>query len=633
MISITVNGEQLDLLANTSIEFEFINPAFSTAGQDGSFGYPFTLPGTTKNHRITGHAYNLQKREVLAISMSAQVHVLGLPLAEGVLKLTYPVSREQVKVFVVVNTFADAVKNVGMRNVDYGNVDSLAIAGAAYETYMNARTTPGSDRVAFYPSLAHLRQNPYEAGSFTAFFREIVPHPYINFLYEKIIRHFGYNFTDQFFSTAADLQHLTLYHHRHVDFDPDTASFLLDIAKLVPDIDVADFVKALDSLFNTKIFVDNRRKNVTLIHLESLLDAAANDWTSRADSNYEIDPFDPDGFTLEFSWSDIDDFHEKIYEEGWKLLIEGGGYYLWENKESVSNYGGLADIDGVIPGSGHFKTVWVEDSKVFYFYKDATWNRLQWDFVAGDGDPMTLATPQENGVYFDSATQQYWCYLKYEYGNTTPIWRKFSYRKTEELIIGNGNTKVTAKAHSTELFYADFILPLPCSKIQVTGNGNDGGNQEEAGDDESVRMLIYRGLDTTSYPGISYPFATPDEYDTRGALVGTHSLRWDGPRGLYEKFWKRWLDFLSATRLVQRQLRLTAADIFNLDLTQQVRIDNINYLIGKINVRIGMNGISPARCELYTVGSGTESTMANTSGSAPAGGVGVMEIESTNIVG
>lgn len=632
MISITANGEQLDLLAKTSIEFEFINPAFSSAGQDGSFGYPFTLPGTSKNHRITGHAYNLQKRDVLAISIPAKIFVYGLPIADGILKLTFPVSREQVKVFVVVNTFADAVKDQSLRSVNYGDVDTMAISGAAYKTYMNDRIAPGSDRVAFYPSYAYLQQNPYESGvGFDAFYREIVPHPYIKFLYRSIIEHFGYAFEDGLF-TPADLQHLTLYHHRHVAFDPDTASFVLDLSKIVPDLDVADFIKKLDSLFNSKIYVDNRRKNVKLITLESLLDAPYREWTNKADQHFDVDPFDPEGFLLQFSWSDIDDFHDKMYEEGFKELMRSNAYYLWEDELSVGSYNEVLDVDPTLPSASQYKAVWVEDAKVFYYY-DSGWQRLQYAFIEGDGDPFALSSPEENGVYFDNDTQQWWMYYKHEFLNSSPVWRPFSFRKTEELEIGDANTTVTATAHSTELFYTPQKTPMPTSKIQITGNGTDGANQEEVTDDESIRLLIYRGLDETAYPGISYPFATPDEFDTRGAVVGTHSLRWDGPRGLYEKFWKRWLDFLGSTRKVERKLRLTAADIFNLDLTQQVRIENVNYLIGKINVAISVGGISPARCELYTVGSGTESVMSTTSGSAPADGIGVMEIESTNIVG
>ena len=248
MIQVHTNGEQFDLYANTRIELEFTNPAFAPADEGGSFGYPFSLPGTAKNHRLTSFAYLLQKREVLQISIPATVFVFGLPIADGILKLTYPVSRQEVRVFIVVNTFADAVKDQSLRSVDYGETDTIAIAGTG--AFMDASTTPGSDRVAFYPSLAFLHQNKFENGGFDAAFREIVPHPYIHFLYKKIIEHYGYTLDDAFYTTADDLKNLTLYHHRHVSFDPDTLSFVLDIQRLVPDIGVAVFIKSLDSLFN-----------------------------------------------------------------------------------------------------------------------------------------------------------------------------------------------------------------------------------------------------------------------------------------------------------------------------------------------------------------------------------------------
>ena len=371
---------------------------------------------------------------------------------------------------------------------------------------------------------------------------------------------------------------------------------------------------------------------VKVIPAQSLLDAPWSDWTDKADSTYAVEPYNPDGFTLEFAWSDIDGFHNKIYEEGWKLLMTGNSVYVWQDDLTVSSYSELAELDP-LPSSNQHRTVWVEDAAVFFYEDNGGWLRYQWHFGEGDGDPFAMATPVTNGVYFDNDTDQYWMYLVYEFLNPSPVWRQFSFEKIKELKIGNASTKVTATAHPVELFYGHQRHPLPCSKIQIEGNGVDGENAEEVDEDESVRLLIYRGIDATAYPGDQMPFATPDEYDTRGALVGTHSLRWSGPRGLYEKFWKRWLEFLESTRRVQRQLRLTASDLFTLDLTKQVRVENINYLIGKINVSISMTGISPARCELYTVGAGPEAAMATTSGSAPVGGIGVMAIASTNKVG
>ncbi|MEO1210777.1 MAG: hypothetical protein AAFX78_14675 [Cyanobacteria bacterium J06638_20] len=631
MISIEVKGEQLDLYANTSIELEFLSPAFHAAGEDGSFGYPFTLPGTPRNHRLTGHAYDLQKREVLQVSLPAKISILGLALMDGILKLTFPVGRESLRVFIVMDSFADVVKDQKLRSVDFGPIYSIPIFEV--DDFMNDRVVPGSDDFAFYPSQGFLLQNKYENGSFDASYREVVPHPYLQFIYRQIFTHFGYRFQDRFFTTA-DLRQLTLYHHRHVTFNPEDNTFTLDLQKTVPDIDVSVFLKNIASLFNLKLFPDNRRKTIGLRPLQSLLDGAVVEWTRKADSNYNVEPFDPEGFKLIFSWSDIDNFHEVVYEEGFKLLMTGNSVYIWDNRQTVGSYEELLDLDPSWPSSNQYRTVWVEEPHTFYYADNGVWKRYNYFFADYDGDdPFGLASPQVNGVYYDPATRQYWMYLVYEFLNPSPVWRRFSYRKMEELEIGEGNAKITANAHSVELFYHDQRVPLPTSQIPLTGNGADGINQVPVEDDGSIRLLIYRGLDETVYPGPRYPFATPDEYDTRGALTGTHSLRWEGPRGLYEKCWKRWLGFLGSTRKVKRQLRLTAADIFNLDFTRKVRIGNINYLIGKINIAVTMNGLGLARCELYSVGSGAGTAVSTVSGFTPGSGVGVMSVGSTNTVG
>ena len=630
MISIEVQGEQLDLREDTRIELEFINPAFAPEGENGSFGYPFDLPGTSRNHRLTGHAHNLQKREVLQVSIPARLSIFGLALTEGILKLTFPVGREGIRVFIVVSTFADVVKDQLLRSVDFGATYSIPIADI--NSFMNDRVEPGSSDFAFYPSQGFLLQNPYENGSFSAFYREVVAHPYLLFVYRKIFEHFGYRFRDGFF-TEEDLRHLTLYHHRHVSFDPGTASFVLDLQQMVPDIEVAGFIKKIGSLFNLEIYVDNRRKSVQLLPLQSLLDAPAVDWGGKALAGYSVEPFEPDGYTLQFDWSDIDGFHGVIYEEGFKYLMRGNSVYVWEDDQTVGSYRELLDVDPSWPSSNQHRAVWVEDIRTFYYADNGTWVRYNYFFVDQDGDPFALASPQVNGVYLDPATNQYWMYLVYEFLNPAPVWRRFSYPKTGPLQLGNGNAPIKAGAHSLELFYHEQRTPLPTGQVPVAGNGVDGFNQETVGGDESLRLLIYRGLDATAYPGPRYPFATPDEHDTRGASVGTRSLRWEGPRGLYEKSWKRWLDFLAGTRKVKHRLRLTAADIFNLDLTKKVRIGDIQYLIGKVNITVGMAGLGLARCELYTVGQGAAATVATVSGTAPASGIGVMAIGSTNTVG
>jgi len=645
MIQLEASGEILDLYPDTSVELELINPAFTTADEGGSFGYPFDLPGTVTNHRITGHAYLLERRDVLNISIPYRLDLFGLGVSSGVLKLTYPVSREKIRAFLVVNTFADAIKNHTLKDITYSDREDFDLP-TDVEAHMATAIVPQSKEYAFFPSLIgevdDFFQNEYVngggAGNYFEYFNQgyvtCVPHPYAYDVYRRLVEQQGYRFDDQFFSLADDLRNLVLYHHRVSQYDAVLEKFYLDVNEAVPEVSLSAYIRAFNSMFCLGVFPDNRRLDYKLIPLQTLLSNGWVEWTAKAEPGHEVTPLATDGYVLAFDWTSADKLHENWFTFQFQSMLRGtnNDYYDWANERNVGKREELNDVD--MPAE--LETWWATEEKCFYFWQGSVWNRLAYNLRGSVADYATVASPAEGDVWLSTDHDAYYIWLHRDEifgGISDPLWLHFAYRRSNDLTVGFGETKKTATAHPLELHlrnYTNLAYPLPSDKFMPAPGFLD---RTEADEDKSIRLLIYRGLDDTPYPGYRYPFATPDVYDTRGVKVGTHSLRWDGEHGLYEKFWKRWLDFLGSTRKVTRSLRLTAADIFNLDLTQQVRIENINYLIGRINVAVTMQGISLAKAELYTVGSGTESSMSSTSGEAPLGGIGVMVVETTNIVG
>jgi hypothetical protein len=643
-LEVTATGELLDLYPDTSVELELVNPAFTSADEGGSFSYPFDLPGTSTNHRITGHAYLLEKRDVLGISIRAKLSLFGLPVADGVLKITFPVSRERIRVYLVVNTFADLIKSKSLKDITYADREDFDLP-VDVETHMGDAVAPGSKEYAFFPSLIgevdDFFQNEFinagGLGNFFSYFSEsyitCVPHPYAYNVYKRLVEQQGYQFDDRFFSTATDLRNLVLYHHRVSRYDDALGKWYIDMLEAVPNVSASTYIRALSSMFGLVAYVDNRRLAYTLVPLASLVSAPHLEWTDRAAPGHEVTPLDDNGYTLNFDWSS-DPLHENWFTFQFQTMIRraNNSYYKWENERSVGKREELNDV--TMPADR--ETHWATEEKCFYFWQDSEWKRLAYNLKGTVADYATVVSPAEGDVWLSTDHDAYYIWLHRDEifgGISDPEWFHFCFRRTDNLVIAAGETKKTASAHPVELHlrnYTNLTVPLPADKFMPA----PGFLDRTAGEaDKSIRLLIYRGLDATEYPGYRYPFATPDVYDTRGVKVGTHSLRWDGEHGLYEKFWRPWLDFLGSTRKVTRSLRLNAADIFNLDLTKQLRIENINYLIGKINVAITMQGITPARAELYTVGSGTEAAMSNTVGTAPAEGIGVMVVGTTNIVG
>lgn len=643
----TATGELLDLLPDTSVELELVSPAFATADESGSFGYPFDLPGTATNHRLTGHAYLLEKRDVIGASLPARLSVSGLPVADGLLKLTYPASRERIRVFFVVNRFADLVKNRSIRDVDYPAREEYATDFGPLEARMGEVVAPNSAEFVFYPSMLSSEggfvQNDYKDGAFrlfaqmdgmaqpgadlSTFYFTAVPHPYLKDVYRRVVQHHGYSLEDGLFSTAADLRQVVLHHHRLVGADEANDLLYIDLKESVPDLSISSFLRAVDAVFNTRAFVFTTRLRYKLVQLQDLLDTKAVEWTDRAGPAHEVTPIEHNGFELKYDWTS-DPLHESWLEWHFKEMFKPGfnGFYNWPNARSVSRIEELEDVEAPT-----FKdTYYVEDAGAFYYRAALHWSRVAYKLKGETPDPLSLPDGEEGDVWFGTTTRQYYIFLRAAAGGI-PAWHHLAFERVANITIGNGGTAFSATAQSVNLRMIDLsTLPYPIPSDHLVSSPQSIANLPA---DKSLRLLIYRGLDATEYPGYRYPFATPDVYDTRGVAVGTHSLRWDGPHGLYEMFWKRWLDFLGTTRKVTRTLRLSAADVFNLDLTQQVRIENINYLIGKINVAVTMRGIGEAKAELYTVGSGTETIMATAIGTAPNVGIGAMEVGDTNIVG
>jgi hypothetical protein len=534
------------------------------------------------------------------------------------------VSKERIRVFLVVNTFAVEIRDKALRGIDFPPVQNLGPFYADVDDHMDATIPPHSQEYAFFPSLLgevdYFYQNDYWPSdphfrTYSRGFLGAVAHPYIVHIYRRICHTYGYSFDDGLFSTATDLYNLVLYHHRTISQDPDTEEFSIDMAKAVPAITISSFLRAIDSMFCTKAWVDNRRKVVYLKPLQELLTAAGEDWTSKASPEFEVTPQEDNGYTLSFDWQAADTLHGNYFMSQFKSVIRALQHYNWIYERSVGNKEELNEV--VLPAERD--TYWVEESNAFYYFKDSEWLRLMYTDQGSVDDISSITSPVELGVYYVEADNQYFIYIKDFPLSPTPSWFHFAFPKTEDKKIGLGKTPIKSAMHPFELrlrqyFYEPY--PHPCDQTGTTPAELEPAGSEA---DTSLRLLIYRGLDATTYPGYRYPFATPDVYDTRGVKVGTHSLRWEGEHGLYAKFWRPWLDFLGSTRKVTRTLRLNAADIFNLDMTKQVRIENINYLIGKINVAITMQGISLARAELYTVGSGTEAVMATTVGGTSGG--------------
>lgn len=92
-----------------------------------------------------------------------------------------------------------------------------------------------------------------------------------------------------------------------------------------------------------------------------------------------------------------------------------------------------------------------------------------------------------------------------------------------------------------------------------------------------LRFLQYFGLQPDSN-GDMYPYASFDNTDYAGNVLGSLSMRLDKPEGTYENFGKPWLNFLLRTRNISQSLALNKLQLYNLKQTDPIEIDGLSFM-------------------------------------------------------
>ncbi|WP_191906492.1 hypothetical protein [Hymenobacter baengnokdamensis] len=110
-----------------------------------------------------------------------------------------------------------------------------------------------------------------------------------------------------------------------------------------------------------------------------------------------------------------------------------------------------------------------------------------------------------------------------------------------------------------------ILLPVTVQK------GNTPALPAESDNKTTLRLLFDRGVQHDA-AGNAYPLASAEAVAYSGASTGNYSLRWAGPKGLYQVWHQDWLAFRSRTELITRGIRLRVADLLTLDPRRKVLI-------------------------------------------------------------
>ncbi|MHB1277257.1 MAG: hypothetical protein ACYC1Q_02550, partial [Bacteroidia bacterium] len=115
------------------------------------------------------------------------------------------------------------------------------------------------------------------------------------------------------------------------------------------------------------------------------------------------------------------------------------------------------------------------------------------------------------------------------------------------------------------------------------------------------RLLFWRGMQPDSNTN-DYPMGSPDlkRFDGTDIPGANYQLYWDGSKGLYNTWWKTYVDLFQKSKLVTVRVQLSLLEILAIDIRQKVRLyDNLFY-INKVKFDIG-EVIKPVEVELYRI--------------------------------
>jgi hypothetical protein len=179
--------------------------------------------------------------------------------------------------------------------------------------------------------------------------------------------------------------------------------------------------------------------------------------------------------------------------------------------------------------------------------------------------------------------------------NNLPGWAKLT-DDFLSLTIGDGDQNISTEAAPLTMQRDDSIMAvIPAISQAGTSLGFATGKN-----DFGLHLLFYRGLQPDENNN-DYPLASPVHYDTQGNLVGSYDLKWDGDNGLYETFWKDFMDKMETARTVIYYKHMSAAEIRAMDFSKKYRIRGIDYLIKELEVSISEREIQPAKLTLITI--------------------------------
>ncbi|MDO7875549.1 hypothetical protein Q5H93_12465 [Hymenobacter sp. ASUV-10] len=199
-------------------------------------------------------------------------------------------------------------------------------------------------------------------------------------------------------------------------------------------------------------------------------------------------------------------------------------------------------------------------------YQERTGGPARSMAVTTQGFVLTMNTPGDD---LDQSLGTEWATLRVGEGQ-------------QELSVDVGTLHVQ---HTADPIYPTREWFVPCVEAKGASLAYETGDDASAG----LFLLLDRGLQPDKQ-GQLYPLATWGRENGDGFPVGSSSLRWAGPQGLYATWHQAWLDFLDRATTRECTAQLRVADLLTLDPTRKDMVNGKKYLWEKVSLSLSTTG-------------------------------------------
>lgn len=595
MINIKIGAGALDLPVGGKIRLSIVSPFFAEEIGYNSQSLSFSLPYTENNRQLLGDPGNLQTTAP-AVEIAAEVWLFGIFYRSASLrvKTSGPLQPFRAVLLLEIAPFIAALQGKKLSDYTLGGeriISTLTGEFRADEISAHATATLSGDADSFDYVFAQTSNRAYQVpregvglqekglgqwvnwywpvellvggGStplekiITNYYRgapapggavlnrvSICPYIYLAYLIRQIFIEEGYssNESDDFF-TDQELKSLCVYNNYLLD-EGYTESFgeinhwkgKINLKNHVPDMEVSSFFLGFLQMLGMGIFEEGGR-----VSLYSKRSAAADldqiDWRDKT-ANYTTNHKEPEGctFTRERDSSNVNHSTDFLLETFSEPII--GSVLSVDDLPALT----IAELDYV------------------YLVRDV--GEL-WKFVSYEDDSLGVMPMR---------------------------WEFYSFYNFD-LVVGKGGKPKEIGALTGEVFsevisdqwrVADFQIE-PFSEFWDLKNQSYG-----------FYLFFYRGLISRNGGEI---FPESGVHDEEGRF--NYSLYLDGERGIFKTWLEAWYLALSDTRSIPINLRLSAADILNLNFRKKYRIrlreaEAVGYL-EKIDFSVSAWGISEVK--------------------------------------